>query len=101
MQGNKLVQIFLSESLNPGGVYEVSYTTNKTFVCTCPGFEGRNKCKHVKYVDEKVRANNGTYPLEVSKKVTEEAADRASESPEAFRDFLIKYGKIEVLTKNV
>ena len=101
MQGNKLVQIFLSENLNPGGVYEVSYTPSKSFVCTCPGFEGRSKCKHVKFVDERVKANNGTYPLEISKSVTNEEADKASESPEAFREFLIKYGKIEVLTKYV
>ena len=101
MQGNKLVQIFLSESLNPGGIYEVSYTPEKTFICTCPGFAARSHCKHVKFVDAKVKANNGSYPLQISPKVTDEIADKATESPEAFREFLIKYGKIEVLTKNV
>lgn len=96
MEETKLVQIFLSEGLNPGGIFEVSLTEDKSFICTCPGYAGRKACKHTKFVSSKVKQNNGTYPLEISTRCTPEDADKASESPEAFRDFIIKFGKIEV-----
>jgi len=97
MEEARLVQIFLSQANTPGpGIYEVSLTTDKKFVCTCPGFNGRNTCKHTKFVEARVKNNNGTYPLEISVRSQDEDTDRAMESPEAFRDFIIKYGKIEV-----
>jgi len=97
MEEDRLVQIFLSQSMTPGpGIYEVSLTANKNFVCTCPGFAGRRSCKHTKFVEARVKSNNGTYPLEISTKVTTEAADRATDSADSFREFIIKFGKIEV-----
>lgn len=90
----RLVQVFLS----PGapGVFEVSVDRNQNYRCTCPGFRGRGTCKHTKFVDARVQQNNGTYPLEISTKVTKEEAERAQESSETFREFILKFGKIEV-----
>lgn len=97
MEESKLVQIFLSQSATPGpGIYEVSITNEKDFICTCPGYAGRKTCIHTKFVTARVKQNNGTYPLRISTRCTEEDADKAMESNEAFREFIIKFSEIEV-----
>lgn len=97
MEEPKLVQIFLSQSATPGpGIYEVSITHEKDFICTCPGFVGRSTCMHTKFVNARVKQNKGTYPLRISTRCTEADADKAMESNEAFREFIIKFGEIEV-----
>ena len=97
MQDARLVQIFLSQANTPGpGIYEVSLTSDKKFICTCPGYKGRATCKHTKFVEARVKNNNGTYPLEISTKYKDEDSEPVMDSPESFREFIIKYGKIEV-----
>lgn len=90
----KLVQIFLGHSAL--GVFEVSVDKEQNYYCNCPGFKGRGTCKHTKFVDVRIKQNNGTYPLEISTKVSKEEADKASKSNESFREFILKFGKIEV-----
>lgn len=94
----RVIQFFLSPSNSPGpGIYEVS--TNKPHTklkCTCPGYSGRSTCKHTKFVRARIEQNDGVYPLEISTRATKEAAKEASGSNESFREFLLKYGKIEV-----
>jgi len=94
---SRLVQVFLSQTQTPGpGIYEVSTDENAVLYCTCPGYKGRKTCKHTKYVQAKIDNNNGSYPLEISNRATEEEAQEAKLSNDAFRKFIIKYGKIEV-----
>lgn len=96
-QDTKLIQVFLSQHVSPTpAIYEVSSTIEGKLICTCPGYTGRGSCKHARFVDARIKNNNGTYPLEISKKATKEEADHAQESTEAFREFIIKFGKIEV-----
>lgn len=93
----KLVQVFLSQSQVPGpNIFEVTSSEDGSLSCTCPGYLGRKTCKHVRFVSARIKTNGGTYPLEISNKATEEEADAAKQSPEAFREFIIKFGKIEV-----
>jgi hypothetical protein len=97
MEDAMLFQIFLSPAGTPGpGIFEVSLLKNKSFVCTCPGFAGRKVCKHTKLVEARVQQNKGTYPLELSERCNKEDMERAMDSPESFRQHIIKYGKIEV-----
>jgi len=97
MQEPKLIQIFLSKSATPGpGIYEVSITEDKSFVCNCPGYAARKTCMHIKFVNNKVKQNGGSYPLRISTNCTDADADKAMESNEAFREFMIKFGEIEV-----
>jgi hypothetical protein len=97
MEDTKLVQIFLGGSGTPGpGIFEVSLDGERKFICTCPGYAGRGTCKHTKFVSSRVKQNHGTYPLEISTRVTDEDADKAHESAEELRKFIIKFGKIEV-----
>jgi hypothetical protein len=43
-----------------------------------------------------MNTNNGTYPLEINKKAKPEEAEQARQSNDSFRDFIIKFGRIEV-----
>jgi len=93
----KLIQVFLSQTQSPGpGIYEVSGDEQGTLFCTCPGFRGRSTCKHSRFVKSRIDGNNGTYPLEISSRATEEDAAKAKKSAQNFREFVIKYGRIEV-----
>lgn len=88
------IQFFLSES----GVYEVEADMdNEGLRCNCRAYALKNLCKHVRFVSNKTDANNGVYPVKVSSKITEQQALTAQRSAENFRDFLIKYGRVEVV----
>jgi hypothetical protein len=94
----KLIQVFLTQGNVPGpSVYEVSQDSNNKLVCTCPGFRGRMTCKHVKFVYARIESNNGTYPLEITYRATSEDAEKAQTSNKEFREFVLKFGKIEVV----
>jgi len=96
-EDSRLVQVFLSQTQSPGpNIHEVSVKENGSLFCTCPGFQGRLTCKHVKFVKARIDNNNGTYPLEISNRATDDEAFKAKESNSAFREFVIKFGKIEV-----
>ena len=97
MNEPRLVQVFLSQSHTPGpGIYEVSADYAGNLFCTCPGFKGRTNCKHIKFVKARIDGNNGNYPLEISSRATKEDADTAKRSNEGFREFILRFGKIEV-----
>lgn len=94
----RLMQVFLPQNNVPGpGIYEVSVGDEDEFNCTCPGFSGRAKCKHVNFVKARIETNNGTYPLEISSRATTDDAAKAQKSSKDFREFIIKFGKVEVL----
>jgi SWIM zinc finger len=94
----RLMQVFLPQSNVPGpGIYEVSVGDDDDFNCTCPGFSGRARCKHVAFVKARIETNNGTYPLEISSRATTDDAAKAQKSSKDFREFIIKFGKVEVL----
>lgn len=97
VEETRLIQVFLSPTATPGpNIYEVTNSTSGTLYCNCPGFLGRSTCKHTKFVKARIDSNGGHYPLEISKRATEEDAEIAKESAEAFREFVIKFAKIEV-----
>ena len=94
MSSWQITQLFLSDS----GPQEVWINIdNKKLRCTCEGFNTRSMCKHTRFVSERMNNNAGVYPVEISSKAPEQAAAIASLDPIMFRDFLLKYGKIEVL----
>lgn len=96
MEQDRLIQVFLSPTASPGPcIFEVT-SNNGKLLCTCPGFSGRSSCKHTRFVKARIESNGGTYPLEILTKVTEEDKIIAESSPENFREFVIKFAKIEV-----
>lgn len=93
----KLLQVFLSPADSPApNISEVYLEKSGELTCTCPGFKGRATCKHVRLVRERMEDNGGAYPMEVSLRATQEEADAASSSNESFREFVVKFGKVEV-----
>jgi len=99
MKGSNLdtwrtVQVFLS----PTGVYEVQLRPNDTNAqCSCPSYKIRNKCKHTQFVTARMAENDGHYAILVPDDVPEDIADKANESAESFREFVLKYARVEVL----
>ena len=90
----QIAQIFLSET----GVQEVYvHGDSRKVRCTCEGYGSRSACKHTRFVVDRMKLNNGVYPVQVSNKASESEGTFASLDPKLFRDFLVKYGKIEVI----
>ena len=90
----QITQLFLSET----GVHEVYVNLDsKKLKCTCEGFSTRTACKHTRFVSERMKKNNGVYPVQVSNKASESESTLASLDPKMFREFLLKYGKIEAV----
>jgi non-canonical (house-cleaning) NTP pyrophosphatase len=90
------VQLFL----DPDGVCEVEVASeNKNKVrCTCQAFARIARCKHVNYVKHKMATNDGHYSIQIPVNVDETiAVKEMNKGPEAFREFVIKYGKVEVI----
>jgi len=87
-------QLFLSAT----GVFEVQINLDtQKLRCNCQGSNVRSYCKHMAFVSKRMDRNGGVYPVEISKKAKIEDATIANLDPEAFREFLVKYGKIEVV----
>ena len=89
-----ITQIFLSDT----GVHEVYvHHSSHKLRCNCPGFKTRSYCKHTRFVQTRMEQNGGIYPVEISSKVDHDQSALASKDPEAFRDLLVNYGKIEIV----
>ena len=94
----KLVQIFLTQNQSPGpSVYEVGLDEDNKVICTCPGYRGRSVCKHSKIVKQRMEDNEGVYPIQHWKNAPKEEIEKARLSNKNFREFIIKFGNIEVI----
>lgn len=93
----RVVQVFLPAGDAAPAVYEVEVdTVARGARCNCRMHQARSSCNHVRLVKARMSQNAGQYPLNlplhVQTEVPEALADRAR-----FRDFVIRYGHIEVL----
>lgn len=90
----RTIQLFLDVT----GVAEVQVDSlNPSSVrCDCKG-EGTTRCAHVKHVKKTMDANDGHYTIHIPVEVDEDITELAMGDSAAFRDFIIKYGKVEVL----
>jgi len=92
----RTVQLFISSQA--AGVLEVEVDTGtKRVRCNCPVWKKTLKCKHVNFVNKKMKLNNGHYSILVPSEVPEELASQANIDPKTFRDFVVRYAKVEVL----
>lgn len=93
--GWRTVQLFLIKT----GVAEVSINTGptKSVHCTCPVFEKSKRCKHQKYVKAQIMENDGNFTINIPYEVDEDLMQMAIEDKELFRQFIIEYGKVEVI----
>lgn len=92
----RTVQVFLSSAA--AGVFEVEVDLDsRDMRCTCPVWKKSNACKHTRFVKDRMTYNKGHYSIMVPNEVPEEFAVEANEDPKKFREFVLKYAKIEVL----
>ena len=89
----KTIKFFLSND----GVDEVQASTEKDMRCSCNGFNARKHCKHIEWCNNTLK-DDGTFPVEISKYAPKDEIELAKTSHEAFRNLLIRWGKIEVLS---
>lgn len=92
---SKPLQFFL----DPSGVSTVSLGEDKrSLTCDCPAFKKKESCKHVEWVGDRILKTTGLYPVQISKRAPDDEMKAAfSGDNDAYRDFLLKYGKVEVL----
>jgi hypothetical protein len=91
----RTVQLFLSEE----GVAEVQVDSLQKHVarCDCRSYRMKSKCEHVKYIQKIMEANDGHYTVHIPVEIKDEEAEEAMKNAESFRNFIIKYAKVEVL----
>jgi hypothetical protein len=91
----RTIQLFLSED----GVHEVQLDLedNRNQRCTCKKFQLIKRCRHTKWVEEAILMSGGHFSVQISADVDELEAEYAFSTADTFRDFVIKYGKVEVI----
>lgn len=91
----RTIQLFLGDD----GVSEVSADHNDPYaiMCTCKIFRKVSKCAHTKFVRQTMQSNDGHYTVHIHAEIDPMEASIAMEDSAAFRDFVIKYGKVEIL----
>lgn len=91
----RTVQLFLDND----GVAEVEIDAenNKKVRCSCKGFMASGRCKHAKFVRHRMGTNNGLYSIEIPEEVPDEVALAAMGDASQFRDFILKYARVEVI----
>ena len=91
----RMVQVFLGEE----GVSEVEIDSenHKKVRCTCAAFKTSARCKHSKYVRNLMDQNDGHYSIQIPVHVPDDIAMEAMSSSASFREFILKYGKVEVI----
>jgi len=92
----RTIQVFISSQA--AGIFEVEVDTASSKIrCTCPVWRKTASCKHVSFVEQKMRFNNGHYSVQIPTDVSEDLALEANDTSETFREFVLRYAKIEVL----
>jgi hypothetical protein len=92
----RTVQLFISAQA--AGIFEVEVDTEtKKLRCNCPKWKKTFNCKHVRFVEDRMYMNSGHYSILIPEEIPEELALDASDTAEKFREFVVKYAKIEVL----
>jgi hypothetical protein len=92
----RTIQLFISAQA--AGIFEVEVDTQtKKLRCSCPKWKKFFDCKHVRFVHERMLFNGGQYSVLIPEEVPEELALEANDNAEKFREFVVKYAKIEVL----
>jgi hypothetical protein len=66
--------------------------------CSCPTFRRTSKCRHTEWIRQQMLTHDGQYPLRIHRSAGGvDNIHRVMGSPSAFRDFVVRYGRVEVL----
>jgi hypothetical protein len=91
----RTAQFFLEEE----GICEVEVDDDQhnKLRCSCVGFAKAARCKHTKFVRDAMDANGGALQIQIPADMSDEEAILAMMNKDSFREFVIKYGKVEVI----
>ena len=91
----RTIQLFLGND----GVSEVFVAEeDSTKVrCSCEMFNKKARCKHSEWVRNRMDNNGGVFNMRVPDTINDEETMDALNDPYLFRNFVIKYGKVQVL----
>lgn len=92
----RTVQLFLTKNFEVAEV-EVNLVDNSNVRCSCAGYGKVRRCNHIKFVKTKMMSNEGHFTVQIPTAVEEGLAAMAMEDAEMFRQFIIDYGKVEVI----
>lgn len=91
----RTVQFFLTDRPS---VAEVESNTETTKLrCSCDMWGSRQKCSHVVFVKKRSDANGGAYPITFSVTASPRDKARARRSRNDHREFVMRFGRIEVI----
>jgi hypothetical protein len=101
-ENRRTIQIFIANELNNKSALEISEVSMhadgpSNIQCTCKDYKKIEICKHVNYVIRKIEENEGSFGLYVPENVPDEIAYLAFSDAESSRNFILHYGKIEVM----
>lgn len=96
MSNWRTVQVFLSPR-HPA-IYEVELdVTNADTRCSCPTFRAKDQCRHTKMIERRMDECDGQYPILLEAEVQESDISDSLHDPAKFREFIVRFGKVEVL----
>jgi hypothetical protein len=93
----RTVQFFLDEEEFIIAEVAVDAMNSRKTRCSCLKFKKTARCKHAKFVQEKISDSGGVFNLRIPAGVDDEAAMDALNDTDLFRELVLKYGKIEIL----
>lgn len=98
----RTIQMFIAGELNDKDALEVSEVSihadgPSSIQCTCKDYRKLSMCKHVNYVAKKIEKNQGSFGLMIPEDIPDELAYLAFNDAESSRNFILHYGKIEVM----
>ena len=91
----RTLQLFLGDE----GISEVSFASQdkRKLRCTCAAFNGPGKCKHTKFVRTRLDEPGGNYVVQIPHDTPDEETDLAMTDDGLWREFILKYGKVEII----
>jgi hypothetical protein len=93
----RTIQFFLDSEEFIISEVSVDAMNSKKMRCSCPKFGKFARCKHVKFMQERLEGTNGVFNLTIPPEVDDEEAYDAVHDTELFRQLVLKFGKIEVI----
>jgi hypothetical protein len=93
----RLAQVFLDARVPRVYEVEIHQDVKNKVRCSCMQFKDNKRCMHTKYVQQKTNNYNGHYPIQLSNNIPDSLIIDVFDDKEEFRNFVIKYAKIEVM----
>jgi hypothetical protein len=91
----RTVQFFIGDE----GVSEVELDSNDSSKvrCSCQKYASMRRCKHVKFVKDRINKTSGEYSVSIPDDVPDEETENAIADYVSWRNYIIKYGEIEAI----